>query len=75
MSYLKVRRYGLTKVEPTDTEREAGWRQVWEHPSGRRAARHPVTGCWHVINDGRISAGFCSSLRAVAAKIAREANQ
>ncbi len=74
MSYLTAQRYGLTKVEPTDMEREGGWRQVWEHKSGLRAGRNQVTGRRHVIDSGEIrSEGFCSSLRAVAAKIARVA--
>jgi hypothetical protein len=72
MAYLTARRYGLTKTEPTETEREAGWRQVWVHSSGMRAMRHPTSGDW-VVSDGFqiVSEGFCSSLRAAAGKIKR----
>lgn len=66
-------RFGLTRVEPSDTLRAAGWRQVWRHPSGMLAMRHPVTGRW-VVSDGfSLGEGFCSSLRAAARKIKREA--
>jgi hypothetical protein len=72
MSYLAARRYGLTHAEPNETERQGGWRQVWEHPSGLRAAKHPVTGRWHVIDGTEmVGEGFSSSLRACAAKIER----
>lgn len=75
MSYLTARRHGLTHTEPTETEKAAGWRQVWEHPSGLRAIRHPATGRWHVSDGWEIVGdGFSSSLRAVAAKIARIAS-
>lgn len=74
MSYLTARRYGLTRVDPTETQRESGWRQVWSHPSGMLAMRHPSTGRW-VVTDGLVipDASFCSSLRAAALKIARVA--
>ena len=76
MSYLTAHRYGLTKVEPTDAERQGGWRQVWEHPSGLRAGRNPATGRWQVIDGDAIKVeGFCSSLRAAAAKIERLVRQ
>lgn len=74
MAYLTAHRYGLVKVEPSDVERRGGWRQVWEHPSGLRAARNPASGRWHVIDGREIrDEGFCSSLRAAARKIARDA--
>ena len=75
MAYLTARRYGLTKVEPNDAEKQGGWRKVWEHPSGLRAAKHPATGNWHVIEfdvNGQPyirDQSFCSSLRAAARKI------
>lgn len=76
MSYLTTHRHGLTKVEPTDSERQGGWKQVWEHPSGLRAGRHPVTGRWHVIDSDAIKGeGWSSSLRGVAAKIERLASE
>lgn len=72
MTYLTARRYGLTKVEPSESERQGGWRQVWEHPSGLRAARNPATGRWHVIDGDRINdESFSSSLRAIAGRIDR----
>lgn len=72
MSYLVARRYGLTHVEPTETEKTGGWRQAWEHPSGLRAIRHPVTGRWHVSTGSElVGRAYSSSLRAVAARIAR----
>lgn len=72
MSYLGAHRYGLTKVSPTDSEQAGGWRQVWEHPAGLRAARNPATGYWQVIDGQEIrGGGFSSSLSAVAAKIDR----
>jgi hypothetical protein len=69
---MPAHRYGLVKVAPSIAEREGGWRQVWAHPSGRRAAKHPSTGMW-VVTDGRniADASFSSSLRAVAAKLHR----
>lgn len=71
MSYLTARRFGLTRIEPNEQLRASGWRQVWEHPSGLLALRHPVTGRW-VIGDGySIRDGFSSSLRAAAATIVR----
>lgn len=74
MSYLKSHRYGLTHVEPNEVETIGGWKQVWEHPSGLRAVRHPVTGRWHVSNGSEIISdrySFSSSLRAAAMKIDR----
>ncbi len=74
MSYLVAHRYGLTRVSPTAPEREGGWRQVWEHPSGLRAAKNPATGRWHVTDGRRVlGEGFCSSLRAAALRIERTA--
>lgn len=73
MAYLTATRYGLTKTEPTDDQRAAGWRQVWEHPSGMLAMRHPSTGDW-VLGDGHEiigGEGFSSSLRAAARRIER----
>jgi hypothetical protein len=72
MAYLEAHRYGLVKVEPTESEQQGGWRQVWEHPSGLRAARNPATGRWQVLDGREIrDEGFCSSLRAAAIKIDR----
>jgi hypothetical protein len=72
LSYLTAHRYGLVKAAPTDAERKGGWRQVWAHPSGLRAARNPVTGRWQVSTGTEIQGeGFCSSLRAAAHKIER----
>lgn len=72
MAYLTATRYGLTHIEPTEQLRASGWRQVWRHPSGLLAMRHPVTGRW-VVSDGReiIGDGWASSLRAVARVIER----
>lgn len=66
------KRYGLTHVTPSETLRAAGWRQVWEHPSGLLAMRHPSTGRW-VVSDGSTipTDGWCSSLRAAARRIER----
>ena len=72
MAYLKARRYGLERVEPTAQERESGWRQIWMHPSGLRAMRHPSTGYWVIADGGEFTdEGFSSSLRAAAGRIAR----
>jgi hypothetical protein len=70
MSYLAAHRYGLTRVE-NERLRASGWRQIWEHPSGLLAMRHPATGRW-IVSDGFTipGEGFCSSLRAAARKIA-----
>jgi hypothetical protein len=69
MSYLSAHRFGLTRIEPSRELRASGWRQVWEHPAGLLAMRHPVTGRW-VVTDGRtLGPEFCSSLRAAARKI------
>lgn len=75
MAYLAARRYGLTRVEPSVTLRQSGWRQVWAHPSGLMAMRHPVTGRW-VISDGKTlsDASFSSSLCAAARKLDRIAS-
>lgn len=69
---MAATRYGLTHVEPTDQQRASGWRQVWRHPSGALAMRHPSTGRWVVCIDGGIDEGWCSSLRGAARKIERE---
>lgn len=73
MAYLKAHRYGLTRVEPTEQQRASGWRQVWRHPSGALALRHPSTGRWVVSMDGSgiEGDGWSSSLRVAAAKIER----
>ena len=74
MSYLTAHRYGLTHTEPSESEQLGGWRQVWEHPSGLRAARNPASGRWHVTDGFMVvGEGWCSSLRAAAAKIGRMA--
>lgn len=72
MAYLTATRYGLTHVEPTEQQRASGWRQVWQHPSGALAMRHPSTGRWVICIDREIDAGWCSSLRAAARRIERE---
>lgn len=70
---MAATRFGLTHEEPSDELRSAGWRQVWRHPSGMLAMRHPVTGRW-VVSDGlTVGEGWSSSLRAAARKIEREA--
>jgi hypothetical protein len=73
MAYLTATRYGLTHVEPSDRLRTSGWRQVWRHPSGALALRHPSTGRWVVSMDGGLSLGdgWSSSLRAAARSIER----
>lgn len=75
MAYLTATRYGLTHVEPTEEQRESGWRQVWRHSSGLLAMRHPSTGYWVVSSLGSlgwgVEDGFSSSLRAVARRIER----
>jgi hypothetical protein len=72
MAYLTATRYGLTHVEPTAEQRASGWRQVWEHPSGALAMRHPSTGRWVVSLDRfTIEAGYSSSLHAAALSIER----
>jgi hypothetical protein len=71
---MTATRYGLTHVEPTERQRESGWRQVWRHPSGAVAMRHPATGRWVVSMDGGAtldSDGWSSSLRAAARSIER----
>jgi hypothetical protein len=70
MAYLRASRYGITHMEPTEALRAAGWRQVWRHPSGTLAMRHPITGHW-VLSDGYeiTDEGFSSSLRAAARRI------
>jgi hypothetical protein len=76
MAYLTATRYGLTRVKPADYPlllRESGqWRQVWRHPSGMLAMRHPVTGYW-VVSDGCAIEGerWSSSLRAAARRVER----
>lgn len=76
MGYLKAHRFGLTHTEPTEQERQGGWKQVWEHPTGLRALRHPVTGRW-VIGTGSEIVGdnFASSLKAIAAAIERRSQE
>lgn len=72
MAYLVASRYGLRRVDPTESEKVGGWKQAWEHPSGLRAIRHPVTGRWHVSTGFElVDDGFCSSLRVAALKLAR----
>lgn len=75
MAYLTATRYGLTHIDPPEGFREAGWRQVWEHPSGLLAMRHPCTGWWVVATFGEsgwtIDDGWSSSLRAAARSIER----
>lgn len=76
MAYLTATRYGLTHIEPTEQQRESGWRQVWEHPSGMLAMRHPTAGYW-VVSEFDPTAGWIvldgwsSSLRACALSIER----
>lgn len=72
--YRRATRYGLTRVEPSERLRAAGWRQVWRHPSGAVAMRHPCSGYWVVSMDAGatiVDEGFSSSLRAAAGRIER----
>jgi hypothetical protein len=73
MAYLTATRYGLTRIDPSDRLRESGWRQVWWHPSGALAMRHPTVGHWVVSMDGgfTLDDGWSSSLRAAARSIER----
>lgn len=74
MAYLTAKRYGLTHEQPSERLREAGWRQVWRHPSGALAMRHPSAGYWVVSMDGGFTLdtdGWSSSLRAAARSIDR----
>lgn len=72
MAYLTATRYGLEHVEPSEEQRASGWRQIWRHPEGPLAMRHPVTGRWVVSMDGlTIGSGWASSLRAAARVIER----
>lgn len=77
MSYLTARRHGLTKVEPSEDERASGWRLIWEHPSGLRAAKNPASGRWQIMETDDVGHvvirgdGWSSSLRAAAARISR----
>lgn len=67
-------RYGLTHVDVPERLRPGGWRQVWEHPSGALAMRHPVTGRW-VVSMDRLTldgGGWASSLRAASLRIDRK---
>jgi hypothetical protein len=77
MSYLTATRYGLTHIDPRkelfetgEKLYQAGWRQVWQHPSGLLAMRNPWTGYW-VVSDGYgiEDEGFSSSLRGAARRI------
>lgn len=72
MAYLTATRHGLTHIEPTESQRASGWRQVWRHPNGSLAMRHPYTGDWVICRDGHIDDGFSSSLRAAARRIERQ---
>lgn len=74
MAYLTATRYGLTHIEPTEQQREAGWRQVWLHPSGALAMRHPLSDSWVVSLDGglTVESTVCSSLRAASLSIDRQ---
>lgn len=73
MAYLTATRYGLTYVGANERLRENGWRQVWRHPSGALAMRHPSAGYWVVSMDGgfTLDEGFYSGLRAAARGIDR----
>lgn len=76
MAYLTATRYGLTRIAPTETLRAAGWRQIWRHPSGVWAMRHPVTGYWVLTYDNGQTItddGFSSSLSGAARRIERAA--
>jgi hypothetical protein len=74
MAYLTAHRYGLVHVEPSEQQLASGWTQIWMHPTGALAMRHPVTGYWVVSPDGGMTLGdgFSSSLRAAARKIERD---
>lgn len=74
MAYLTATRHGLTRVEPTEQQRESGWRQIWRDPNGALAMRHPANGYWCISLDrGRtVEATLCSSLRAAALSIERK---
>lgn len=73
MAYLTTTRYGLTHVEPSEALYASGWRQVWRHPSGMVAMRHPCTGDWVVSEDGFSigNEGFSNTLRGAARRIDR----
>lgn len=70
---MTATRYGLAHIEPTEAQRASGWRQIWRHPSGALAMRHPSAGYWVVSLDGGYTAesGYSSSLRAAARSIDR----
>jgi hypothetical protein len=74
MSYLTATRYGLTHEEPSERLHAAGWRQVWRHPSGALAMRHPGHGQWVTSMDGGLTldSGWASSLHAAALRIGRK---
>lgn len=82
MAYLTTTRYGLTHIDmqehllPEHFERlhSAGWRQVWSHPRGALAMRHPGHGDWVVSMDGGLTldGGWVSSLHAAALSIERK---
>jgi hypothetical protein len=73
MAYLTATRYGLTHIEPGERLHASGWRQMWRHPSGAVAMRHPATGEWVVSMDGgfTLDGTWCSSLRAAARSVER----
>jgi putative alpha-1,2-mannosidase len=73
MAYLTATRYGLTHIAPTEQQRSSGWRQVWRHPSGALAMRHPSTGEWVTSMDGgwSLDEGWANGLHAAALRIER----
>lgn len=73
MAYLTATRYGLIHEAPSESLRASGWRQVWRHPSGLLAMRHPSTGRW-IVSDGSVikDESWSSSLRGAARRIERE---
>lgn len=77
MAYLTATRYGLTHVEPTESQRASGWRHVWRHPSGALAMKHPTHNYWMVSLDGGVTmpSTLCSSLRAAALSIERQLHE
>lgn len=70
---MAATRFGLEHVQPTEQQHASGWRQVWRHPSGALAMRHPTTGRWVVSMDGStLDDGFASSLHAASFRIERK---